>query len=94
MLLPHKHVRFGSSLIAIAGFARDFLHEPRSIDELWALLDSDVRKNLINPTFTQLVLAIDILFSIGVAKSAADGRITLVERSTAQQSVPAGPRGT
>lgn len=93
MLLPHKHVRFGSSLIAIAGFARDFLHEPRSIDELWAMLDSDERKNLINPTFTQLVLAVDILFSIGVAASAADGRITLIESETNQQAVPATPRG-
>jgi hypothetical protein len=90
MLLPHKHVRFGSSLIAIAGFIREHLYEPRTLDELWALIDSNNQNRIIRPTFTQLVLAVDILFSIQEAKAGPDGRVSLVQGHTnndASQSI-------
>lgn len=75
MLLPHKHVRFASSLLAVAGYIRSFLSEPRSIDELWTLISSDNEEKLIKPGFTQLILAVDILFALQVAESTPDGRI-------------------
>lgn len=87
MLLPHKHVRFGSSLIAIAGSLRQHLQEPRTLDELWALIASEEKSTAIRPTFTQVVLAVDILFSIRQAITSADGRIFLVsdERKITQE---------
>lgn len=78
MLLPHKHVRFGSSLIAIAGYLRELLYEPRTLDEVWAMIESNRTQYPIKPTFTQLVLAVDILFAIKQASSGPDGRVSLV----------------
>ncbi|OTA19220.1 hypothetical protein Xbed_02617 [Xenorhabdus beddingii] len=75
MLLPHKHIRFANSLIAIAGYIRRFLDEPRSLDELWVLVNEDHDYALIKPSFTQLILAVDILFAIQIAESNPDGHI-------------------
>lgn len=93
MLLPHKHVRFGSSLLAIAGYARKLLNEPRSIDELWSLMDSDKQNNLIHTNFTQLVLAVDVLFSIGEATSTEDGRIALTRRDATSKNILSEAKG-
>ena len=43
MLLPHKHIRFSNSLVAIAGYIRTIIDEPISIDELWIKVEQ--RKN-------------------------------------------------
>lgn len=83
MILPHKHVRFASSLIAIAGFIRSHLHEPRTLDELWALVDKERNFEHIRPTFTQLVLAVDILFAIQQATSDSEGRVILKDVTNA-----------
>lgn len=64
VLLPHKHVRFCDSLIGLAGFIRGLLTEPRTLDELWALLDRDNSGWLTRPSFTHVVLAVDILFAL------------------------------
>lgn len=76
MILPNKHIRFASSLVAIAGYVKTFLNEPRNIDELWALINND-NSSIFYPTFTQLILAIDLLFAIKVAESDSDGRVYL-----------------
>jgi hypothetical protein len=63
-LLPHKHVRFCDSLLGLAGFIRGLLTEPRTVDELWALIDRENSGWLARPSFTHVVLAIHILFAL------------------------------
>jgi hypothetical protein len=77
-LLPHKHIRFCDSLVALAGHLRSYLHEARTVDELWATMDRDSKKWLGNPSFTSMVLALDVLFAIGQIETVADGRVRLV----------------
>ena len=77
-LLPHKHIRFCDSLVALAGHLRGYLQEPRTVDELWATLDRDAKKWLGNPSFTTMVLALDVLFAIGQIETVTDGRVRLV----------------
>lgn len=77
MLLPHKHVRFSSSLLAIAGYVRELLSEPHTLDEIWTILESKRSHSPIKPSFTQLILAVDLLFAIRQAQSDAEGRISI-----------------
>lgn len=77
-LLPHKHVRFCDSIIALAGLARKMLQEPRTIDELWALIDRENKNWPTKPNFTHLVFAVDILFAIHEVNCSLDGRVQLV----------------
>lgn len=77
-LLPHKHVRFCDSMLALAGFLRQLLEEPRNIDELWALMNRDNSGWPVRPNFTHLVLAVNILFAIGQVEEAPNGRVRLV----------------
>lgn len=74
-LLPHKHVKFSASLIAMAGHVRGYLSEPRTIDELWSVVDSANKSSTIKLTFTHLVLAVNILFAIQQVTANSDGRI-------------------
>ena len=77
-ILPHKHVRFCDSMLALAGFLRQLLEEPRTIDELWSLMSRDNSGWTVQPTFTPLVLAVNILFAIGQVEEAPNGRVRLV----------------
>ena len=72
-LLPHKHVRFSESTIAVAGFVRALLDEPRTIEELEALLHRERWPRC--PSFTEVVLAADILFAINEIHLLPDGRL-------------------
>lgn len=63
-LIPHKHVRFCDSIVAIAGFIRTLLIEPRTIDELWTIITQPNSGWLTQPPFEYLVYAIDTLFSL------------------------------
>ena len=75
-LLPHKHVKFSESLIGIAGFLRsEVLSQPRTIDEILSIFESKASNHPGKPTFTQVVLAIDVLFAIGEIELAEEGRI-------------------
>lgn len=74
MLIPHKHIRFSESLISVAGYVRKFLDQPRTVDELWTLL-RQANHELIKPDFTQMVLGLDILFSLKQIISDDSGRI-------------------
>ncbi len=76
-LIPHKHVRFSDSIIGLSGYLRRLLNEPRSLDELWAHIDSDVSGWQSRPNFTHLVLAVDLLYAIGDVQLVGDGRISL-----------------
>jgi len=72
-LLPHKHVKFSESTLAIAGRIRQLVAEPRSVDELWSLINHNDWPR--TPSFTQLVLAIDLLFAIKQIAATRDGRV-------------------
>lgn len=74
-LLPHKHIRFSESLIGLAGFVRQLLKEPRSIDELWEILNQDKSGWLYKPTFDQVVIAVVILFALGQLIEGELGRL-------------------
>lgn len=74
-LIPHKHVRFSDSIIGLSGYLRRLLAEPRTLDELWAQLDRDVSGWHSRPSFTHMVLAVDVLYAIGAVHLVGDGRI-------------------
>lgn len=77
-LIPHKHIRFCDSIIALAGFVRTLLSEPRTIDELWAMVDQDNSGWLTKPPFEYLVYAVDTLFALKqIEMLDSDGRIKL-----------------
>ncbi|WP_145526433.1 ABC-three component system middle component 6 [Yersinia rohdei] len=80
MLLPHKHIRFSNSLVAIAGYIRTIIEEPLSIDELWLKVEQKKATELIKPSFTQFIFAIDILFCIKQIVVDEEGRINLTAR--------------
>lgn len=68
-LIPNKHVLFSTSLLAVAGLVRILLlSKAQTIDELWIEINHQSKNSLIKPTFTQVVLATDLLFAIGVVE--------------------------
>jgi hypothetical protein len=81
-LLPHKHTTFSQSLLGTAGLIRSLLVEPRSIDELWSVIRTDAGNWPAKPSFTEVLLAIDVLFSIGEVAAARDGRVRRTTRET------------
>jgi hypothetical protein len=72
-LLPNKHVRFCDSLLGLAGHVRVLLSQPRTVDELWTLMESDMR-----PRFEYLLLSIDVLFALKQLTFSDTGRLFLV----------------
>ena len=74
-LLPHKHVQFSESTLAIAGRVRQLVSEPRSVDELWSIISHNGDDWPRSPSFTQLVLAIDVLFAIKQIAATSEGRV-------------------
>jgi hypothetical protein len=74
-LLPHKHTTFSESLLGTAGLLRSLLVEPRSIDELWSMVQTDAESWPARPSFTEVLLAVDLLFCIGQVSPSRDGRV-------------------
>jgi hypothetical protein len=74
-LLPHKHVQFSESTLALAGRIRQMVAEPRSVDELWSLINHNAEDWPRTPSFTQVVIAIDVLFAIKQIAATPDGRV-------------------
>lgn len=77
-LLPHKHVRFCDSVIALSGYLRQLLTEPRTIEELWTLVDRDQSDWPVRPHFNHVVLALDVLYAIKQVKLSQDGRVQVI----------------
>lgn len=81
-LLPHKHVRFSDSIIGVVGLVRKTLIVPMNVDELW----SEVNRRAVNwpskPSFTNVVLALDVLFALNQIESVADGRVRVIINET------------
>lgn len=69
-------------MLALAGYVRQLVVEPRTVDELWALLDRDNSGWPTRPNFSHLVLAIDILYAIGQIRASQDGRVQVVANET------------
>ena len=61
---PDKHVRFSSSIVALAGRIRQELSHPKTLDELHTILSRPDSGWLEKPTITQLALAATLLHAI------------------------------
>jgi hypothetical protein len=77
-LLPNKHVRFCDSLLGLAGHVRVLLSQPRTVDELWTLMESDNSSWPMRPRFEYLLLSIDVLFALKQLTFSDTGRLFLV----------------
>ncbi len=81
-LLPHKHVRFADSLLALAGAVRQHLsYTPQTLDAVWMQLERvvDSTARSTNLTFSQFLLAVDILYAIKVIEPVDGDAIRLME---------------
>ncbi len=74
-LIPSKHVRLSDSIIGLSGYLRPLLSDPRTLDELWVQIDSDSSGWNSRPSFPNMVLAVEILYAIGLIKSAGEDRL-------------------
>ena len=63
-LVPHKHIAFSRSLIGIAGLLLGVLDEPRTLEELMVLSANGPTKWPYHPSFTEVLLAVYILFAL------------------------------
>lgn len=77
-LIPHKHVRFCDSIIAVGGLVKSVLTEPMTVDEIWASL----HKNSLNwpskPNFTNMLMGIYVLFAIRQVELLENGRLRVI----------------
>jgi hypothetical protein len=81
-LLPHKHVRFSDSTLGVAGKLRSLLDQPRSVDELQALLEH-ARSHGGWPgraTLSDIVSALSVLYALHQIELCAEGRVKAVRR--------------
>lgn len=68
MILPTKHISLAESIFGLAGVLVKILHTPKTIDDLWYLY---LRKYNDKPAFPayhnfdNLILAVNLLFTIG-----------------------------
>ncbi len=79
-LLPHKHIRFCESLIGLAGCIRQLLDKPRTVDDLYSILNSSNSVWLYKPSFEQVVSAVVVLFAIGQIAETDNNKLHLVEK--------------
>lgn len=72
---PHDHTRFCDSAVALAGRIRSMLSEPRTLDEIHALLRRPDAAWPGEPTLAQIALAATLLHAIRAAEAVGDDRI-------------------
>jgi hypothetical protein len=77
MLLPDKHIRFSESLLGLGAFVLDALSTPKTIDTIWKDINIQMEDGRLpaRHTFDNLVLAIDILYTIKAVKLDGDDRL-------------------
>lgn len=77
MLLPDKHIRIAESLLGLGTFVLEALNTPRTLDDLWAALQRDVKDGTYpaHQTFENLVLSIDVLFAMGAVRMIDSGAL-------------------
>lgn len=77
MLLPDKHIRLSESLLGLGSFLLGLIRNPVTVDGIW-LEYRKARDSGAFPahhTFENVVLALDVLFTIGAIDVQADGLI-------------------
>lgn len=79
-LLPHKHIRFCESLIGLAGCIRQLLDKPRTVDDLYSILNAPNSAWLYKPSFEQVVSAVVILFAIGQITETDNNKLHIIEK--------------
>jgi hypothetical protein len=79
-LLPHKHIRFCESLIGLAGCIRQLLDKPRTVDDLYSILNGSNSVWLYKPSFEQVVTAVVILFAIGQIAETDNNQLQIIEK--------------
>ncbi len=88
-LLPHSHIKFCESIIALAGFVRKLLEAaPKNVDELWVEITKNTNQWFAKVSFTHLILAIDVLFAIKQIESLSDGRFKRIPLHSYQMNKP------
>lgn len=77
MLMPDKHIRIAESLLGLSTFILEALTSPRTVDDLWAVLQQDMSNKAYpaNQTFENLVLSLDVLFALGTIELSDSGII-------------------
>ena len=75
MILPTKHVSIKASLIGQAALLMPRLRRPRTLSRLW----DDVRRGPEAWTYERLLLALDLLYMLGMIEH-KEGLLTRVER--------------
>lgn len=78
MLMPDKHIRVSESLLGLGSFVLEALCISRSMDELWGEFQEQARSGTYpaHHSFENLILAIDMLFSIGAVELDKNGNLT------------------
>lgn len=77
-LLPHKHVRFSDSIIGLAGLIRKIMSGSMTADEIWATASRNPHGWPSKPSFTHVVLALDVLYALGQIEHVTDGRVRVI----------------
>lgn len=76
MLLPDKHISFAESLLGFGTFILENLRIPQDIDALWRLFEkSRGRDYPAYHSFDNLVLTVDILYTIGAIHMDSNGKL-------------------
>lgn len=78
MILPSKHVSFSESLIGLGGVLLGFLKDPLSVDELWikySKINNSKTRFPAYHNFDNIILAINLLYSIGAIKMDDEGNL-------------------
>ncbi len=77
MILPDKHIRFSESLLGLGALVLESLDAPKSIDALWNELHPQMESDKFpaRHSFDNLVLTVDILFTVGAITLNRNGRL-------------------
>jgi len=68
MVLPTKHLRMERSLLGIGADLISLLHDPMSESQLWIAVQELKKSDKTPLTFEWYILAISMLYSIGVVE--------------------------
>lgn len=76
MILPDKHVWLSSSFLGIGATLLELLESSRTVSGLWT---ASRRQEGIR-TFDRFILALDMLYALGLVEFDQDGLLVRVER--------------
>ena len=78
MILPTKHISLSESIIGLGGIVLKNIETPKTIDDIWAIYSKNYNEKPTFPAyhdFDDLVLAIDLLYSMGAIDMNERGEI-------------------